>query len=289
MISETININKLRSYANILSNSTFNEIVRQKNYSTLKANINKYDKDIISGQPITYQDYISHIFDSLKLNYRNEYFYKNLIINKILLEKYNLNTTTVLNEFRVNKSIADLVLINGTSRVFEIKTELDNETRLLSQINDYKRVFKEIYVVTHHSLLSRYQEILDKETGLIVLTEDFTLKTIKKSEAHHDLDNLTIFKSLRKSEYSNIIVSHFGCLPKVTDFKFYNACKTLILQIPTNELHDLMVKELKRRTIKEKEIFASPTVPNELKHICFCLDFDKHEYKFLHSVLNRKI
>ena len=87
----------------------------------------------------------------------------------------------------------------------------------------------------------------------------------------------------------NIILTYFGVLPHVTDFKFYSTCKELFLKIPSNELHDLMMHELKRRTVKEKEILASPTVPDELKHICFCLDFDKNEYNVLKSVLNKKI
>lgn len=288
-VQTAVNIDILRSYANILSNSTFNELVRGGDFSYLKIKIDKYDKKVTKNKSLTYQEYFSHIFDSLKVNYRNEYIYKNFIINKILLGKHTFNTTSVLNEFRINKSIADLVLINGTSRVYEIKTELDNEYRLSSQINDYKKVFKEIYVVTHHSLKDKYLTLLRDDIGLIVLTDNYTLKTVRKSEINEDFDNLSILKCLRKSEYTNIILNYFGYIPQVTDFRFYSTCKELFLKIPSYELHDLMMHELKKRSVKEKEILASQIVPEELKHICFCLDFNKNEYNFLNSILRKKI
>lgn len=284
-----VNIDRLRSYASILSNSTFNLIVREKNYNYLKSKIRKYDKDLPNKNSSTYQEYFTYIFNSLLLNYRNEYLYKNLIINEILFKRYNLSTTTVLNEFRINKSIADLVLINGTSRVYEIKTELDNDNRLLSQIDDYKKVFKEIYLVTYHSLADKYWEIIGKDIGLIVLTDNFTLHTIREAEINTDLDNISILKCLRKSEYTSIIMKYFGFLPQVSDFKFYTSCKELFSRIPSQKLHDLMIDELKKRTVREKDILSSPSVPDELKHICFCLDFDKKEYQVLNSVLNRRI
>ncbi|MCB9012417.1 MAG: sce7726 family protein [Bacteroidales bacterium] len=288
-MSINVNIDKLRSYANILSNSTFNGLVRDGDFDYLKAKINKYDKKFAKHNGLSYQEYFSHIFNSLKVNYRNEYIYKNLITKKILLGRHNLNTTVALNEFRINKSIADLVLINGTSKVFEIKTELDNSQRLISQIDDYKKVFKEIYLVTHYSLKDKYSDIIGNEIGLIVLTKNFSLQTIRQPKINTTIDNLSILKCLRKQEYSNIIISYFGSLPQVSDFKFYNACKELFLKIPSDILHDLMMQELKRRTVKEKEILASPAVPDELKHICYCLDFTKSEYKVLNSVLREKI
>ena len=288
-VNLNVNTDRLRSYANILSNSTFNDLVRCEDYDYLKAKIIKYDKKFTKRTEVTYQQYFSYIFNSLKVNYRNEYIYKNLIINKILLGRHSLNTANALNEFRVNKSIADLVLLNGTSVVYEIKTELDSPQRITSQIHDYKKVFKEIYIVTHYSLMEKYSEIIGNEIGIIVLTDKFSLKTIRKPEINKHFDKLTMFKCLRKAEYSNIILSFFGKLPQVSDFKFYNSCMELFLQIPSEMLHDFMLHELKRRTVKEKEILASPDIPNELKHICMCLDFNKREYSTLNKVLKSKI
>lgn len=47
----------------------------------------------------------------------------NVIANKILLGKHSLNTSHMLSEFRVGYNKADVVIINGTSSVYEIKSE----------------------------------------------------------------------------------------------------------------------------------------------------------------------
>ncbi|MBU5889902.1 sce7726 family protein, partial [Vibrio cholerae O1] len=77
---------------------------------------------------------------------RNEYFYKNTLLNKLLLGKHSLNTTTAITEIPINKSKADFILINGKAVVYEIKTGLDSFERLESQIEDYFKAFVNVYV-----------------------------------------------------------------------------------------------------------------------------------------------
>lgn len=54
-----------------------------------------------------------------------------------------------MSEFWVDMSKADSVVLNGTSTVYEIKTEFDNLSRLPQQLTDYSKVFDHINVVTH--------------------------------------------------------------------------------------------------------------------------------------------
>ena len=48
------------------------------------------------------------------------------MLNKLLLGRHSINTTTALTQIPINKSKADFILINGKAVVYEIKTELDN-------------------------------------------------------------------------------------------------------------------------------------------------------------------
>jgi hypothetical protein len=130
---------------------------------------------------------------------------------------------------------------------------------------------------------------LPSDIGIIILTDNFSLKTVRDPIENKNFDNFTILKCLRKNEYSNIILSYYGNLPVTTDFKFYNACKSLFSAIPSDVLHNLMIGELKKRSVKEIEIIASELVPEELKHICLCLDFNQNEYKTLNSFLQKKL
>ncbi len=283
------NPDRIRSYANILSKSTIETMVRKSDYSYIRKKSKKYDKEYLLASKPTFDEYLEYVFFILKHNYRNEYIYKNTIINELLIAKYGLETTIALNEFKTNKSIADLVLLNGSSKVFEIKTELDTPIRLESQINDYKKVFEEIYIVTYHSLVDKYISFIDKEIGIVSLKEDLKLTTVRVANKNSNFDNTAILKCLRKPEYINVLEKHFGFLPKTTDVKFYRACKDLFLKIPSKTLHDLMLVELKKRKIKEEELLTAKSTPDYLKYICYTLDFDQNEYKKLSNILNCKI
>ena len=88
------------------------------------------------------------IFKRLLREYRYEYIYKNAVAKKILLGKHNLNTAFMLTEFRADDCKADTVILNGTSYVYEIKTEMDSFDRLDRQISAYRKVFDYITVIS---------------------------------------------------------------------------------------------------------------------------------------------
>ena len=106
------------------------------------------------------RELISEIYCELKNNYRNEYFYKNTLLNKLLLGVHSVNTTTALTEVAIAKSKADFVLINGKAVVYEIKTELDNLERLSSQVDDYYKAFDHVAVVSYEKNLQQLQKVL---------------------------------------------------------------------------------------------------------------------------------
>ncbi len=281
------NKTELRCYANMFSTTKFGKFVENGDASYIYGKLSKYGID--SSIPVkTIGDYLKYAYSLLLNNYRNEYVYKNLIINKILLGKHSLNTTTILNEFKIGKSIADLVLLNGTSKVFEIKTELDSLNRCHSQMTDYKKVFENIFLVTHISLIEKYVNELDPHIGVIALTENNTLRTIRESIRYtEELDSETMFKCLRKGEYSNIIKSYFGEIPTTTAVKYFSECKELFTQIPVETLHSMMLIELKKRTIREREKFKSDEiVPPELKLLLWNLNYNSTDYEKLASRLN---
>lgn len=233
------------------------------------------------------RELISEIYCELKNNYRNEYFYKNTLLNKLLLGIHSINTTTALTEVAIAKSKADFVLINGKAVVYEIKTELDNLDRLSSQINDYYKAFDHVAVVTYEKNLQQLQKILDcidKPVGIYVLRKNGKLGTIRKPQKYiRDLNKEIIFKILRKNEYEDILVQWYGYLPEVTQFKYYSACKKMFLQIPIEESYLRVLKILKKRMQLEKDDFVK--IPYELKFLAYFMELTHDDYQKLHGFL----
>ena len=236
------------------------------------------------------RELISEIYCELKNNYRDEYFYKNTLLNKLLLGVHSVNTTTALTEIAIAKSKADFVLINGKAVVYEIKTELDNLERLNSQIADYYKAFDHVAVVTYERNLQQLKKVLDnvdKPVGIYVLRKNGKLGTIRKPQRHTgDLNKEIIFKLLRKSEYENIIAQQYGYLPEVTQFKYYSTCKKMFLQIPIEESYLLVLRTLKKRMQLEKEEFVK--IPYELKFLVYFMELSCDDYQKLENFLERQ-
>lgn len=222
----------------------------------------------------TYGELISEIYVYLGKEQRNEYYYKNTLLNKLLVKKHSVNTTTALTQVRVGKSIADFVMINGEGKiyVFEIKSELDNLNRLESQLRDYYKVFSKVTVVVSenefektNNLLSRFSDI-GNFVGIYVLTERNALsERLQKEPSQFDklLIHECIFKLLRKYEYENILKSYFGNIPQSEPVFHFKTCLKQFCEIPILEAQSLTFKELKKRNKITKSDFE--LVQSELK------------------------
>ncbi|MGM0588017.1 MAG: sce7726 family protein [Bacteroidota bacterium] len=237
------------------------------------------------------RDVLESMYSYMLKNYRCEYVYKNFIANKILLGIHSLNTSTLLDEFKIGSSFADLVFVNGSSTVYEIKTELDSPDRLSDQLSDYKKAFGKVYVVTHINEVDKYREIVSGSSiGLIALSRRNHLSRVKEaSNDFTDLDIETMFKCLRKNEYSNILNKYFGYTPDVGNMSYFRESLKMAQKIDTIDFHKLMNVELKKRKPREVSVYDNTELPNSLVKICLSIDPSQEQYNKLFQYLGRGI
>lgn len=217
----------------------------------------------------SYKDLISEIYKYMGKEYRSEYFYKNIMLNKLLMKKHDYKKTIVLTELPIASSKADFIMINGRGIVYEIKTELDNLERLNSQIEDYYKAFKEVIIVTYENNVDKVIEIVPDEVGIMVLTKREALKTVRKSKVVKDfLDINIIFEILRKYEFEEIIKKQGWNLPEVSQFIYYKECRKLISRINVEVLQKEMLLQLKKR-MKIEVVEFSMGMPEELRFLSY--------------------
>lgn len=209
------------------------------------------------------------LYRILKDEYRNEYFYKNTLLNKLLLGVHSINTTTALTELPIAESKADFVLINGKAVVYEIKTELDNLDRLDSQITSYYKAFNHVCILSYESnadtIVRKYK---DTAVGVYVVTQKNTIRRIKEPMKNNE--NLALdamFNMLRKHEYESILSRFYGGLPQVSQFKYYDTCLDLFCELGVDNVYDAVLKELKRRNSVSSDTFFH--IPQSLKALCY--------------------
>jgi hypothetical protein len=272
-------LNRLFTY------NTFMGVINNENNSLYESCINTYLKEEYYSNN---SDIVNAIYNYLKKNYRNEYFYKNTLINKLLLGKYSTNTTTALTEIPINKSKADFILINGKAVVYEIKTGLDTFERLDNQIIDYYKAFKYVTVLTCESNYYKLSKLLEgSSVGISILTDRNTISVRKNPiENNKFLDYLTIFKILRKREYENIIIKHYGKLPSVAQVALYKECFNLFSKIEIEKMYNYFLNEIRSRNMINKTEFQK--VPYELKFLMYFSNQKNKEYKNLFGFLSNK-
>lgn len=256
--------------------------------SILDRCINKYKHDF---NEYDNKAAISYLYKYSGKEYRNEYFYKNTLLNKLLIGRHSLNTTTALAELNIGNSKADFVLINGKAVVYEIKTELDNLDRLDNQIKDYYKAFDHVCIVTSKKHLNKVMEKYDNTTvGICVLTERDTISTKKKAvENRADLEHNSIFKMLRKKEFEFILSEYYGSLPKTNQFVYYRECLKLFERIPIEYVYKKTLIILKRRVrVANQEKFLND-IPYELKTLVYFSEYKEIEYDKLIKFLNNQI
>ena len=279
--------NKLSILNRMFSRSTFRHVIDTGFDETYASVIKRY---VQNNEGRSNRELISEIYSKLGNDYRNEYFYKNTLLNKLLLGVHSVNTTTALTEIPIGRAKADFVLINGKAVVYEIKTELDNLDRLKGQINEYYKAFDHVAVVTYPEKLNELQEKLsdlDKPVGIYVLQKNGRLKPVRKPERYvGDINKEIIFKIMRKQEYENIILTKYKQLPVTTQFKYYKTCKKILIELTLDELYPLFLKELKKRTLLVRDEFEK--VPYELKFLAYFMELKERDYYNLESFLHRQ-
>lgn len=262
----------------------FQDLINNKENSVYTSCVERYTNNT---KDLKQKQLISYLYKYMSKKYRNEYYYKNTLLNKLLLGKHSLNTTTALAELPIHNSKADLVLINGKGTVYEIKTELDNFDRLENQLGDYYKAFNRVCVVTSEANYDKVDDKLKNTTvGICVLTDKNTINIKKEPiESTKFLSHTSIFKVLRKKEYENIVQMHYGDLPKVPQVHYFKECLRLFTKIEINQAQRYMLRELKKRNIEEKEAFLE--VPYELKYLVYFSKFKSKDYFLLNQFLNK--
>lgn len=281
------NIETLREWSRLFSPPIFKNIVTEKESAFFDAKIESQLKNF--SKQTSNLDLIKSFYRILEKNYRCEYIYKNTLFNAILKEN-GLKSTLTLNEFKIGKSIADLVLLNGSAQIYEIKTELDSLDKLEKQIEDYLKFANKIHIVADDAHLAQLQTAYkDSTIGIVLLNNKNRLETIKEAESDtrfFDFD--TLFKVLRKQEYLDLTMCNFSYIPDVPNTRIYRCCYELLSKVDIEKFQKQVIAKLKERSIQNPKKLMSRKTPKELKYICNSLDLNEKEYEVLYDFLNTK-
>lgn len=279
-------ISQLRDYSSLFSRSQVLAWLKN-DLSSINFKIERYDEIWLNKHNSTYLDYLKYIYSILANHYQNEYIFKNEFLNNWLRKELGEKNSQIFSEFRVGNSIADLVMFNGCSKIFEIKTELDSDSRLTLQLQNYEKVFNQIFLIIPLSKLNSYEK---KDTSIGLITYDPKSKdafsVYRNAKPNFDIAPSVIMSILHTNEYKSIVSMYYGSLPQMTSFNQFKICSDLIFDIPKESLNKLFIDEMKKRSSSDA---LSSTTYKEFNQLFLALRMNRDSKSKMIEILKTSI
>lgn len=218
--------------------------------------------------------------------FRHEYAYKAALAHKVLLGTHSLNTASMMTEFRVGRCKADVVILNGTGTVYEIKSERDSLRRLEGQIDEYRKVFASVNVIVGGNHLASVLDAVPSDVGVQTLSGRYQISEIRAAKDVPSRTNAASIFDVVTAREAGLILRDLGFdLPNVPNTLRYHAYLEVFRSIPSAQAHCAMVKVLKKtRALTHLAPFIQE-LPISLQSIALSTKMSKVEFNNLVSVL----
>ncbi|WP_099823129.1 sce7726 family protein [Tatumella sp. OPLPL6] len=238
--------------------------------------------------PLKVENVFELALKTLLKNYKNEYIFKNTIINKILCKKNKKSSTTILSEFRVGDNKADLVIVNGHSVCYEIKTRYDSLKRLPDQLSSYTKIFDKVYVVCDEYFKDEILNIIPSNVGVFEFTHRGALREIKKAKVNiQPISYETMIDSLRMEEYKFIAECLTTRKVESRNIHIFNDCLEIFKESDPEKLRKYFRESLKK--FRGLDIDYISSVPNSLVNSAISYRMPKTKRNSLLEILKLDI
>lgn len=218
----------------------------------------------------TLADAFEHGHTVMAQHYRGEYYFKNEIINKLIFGRHSPRTASAIMELPAGRSIADVVVFNGTSTAYEIKTDRDSFERLESQLQDYSEAFAHVYVVTSIERSKSAERILPSHVGILGLRKNGRLSEVRPAD--EDLARLScerLAAILRQDELLQILRRTLEYERDTTPARLRNRTTALFCSLPIEVAQAEAVRELRQRGCQRAPVAS--VVPKSLRALAYAV------------------
>jgi hypothetical protein len=196
----------------------------------------------------------------------------------------------VLTEFRVDDCKADLAILNGTSTVYEVKSERDSLSRLERQINAYARVFARVYVVAAEIHLDTVLDIVPETVGVMRLNERFQISIVREaSDSVDETSPASIFDAIRTEEARMILSSLGISLPSVPNTQLSSVLREQFMKLEPRQAHKGMVEVLKktRNQVRLSDLLSQ--LPTSLQTAALAVPLRRLDHARLITAINTRL
>jgi hypothetical protein len=239
---------QLSALTRLFSAAVFREMAKKGRSGLFRRLVEQADLIARADPRATVGDTFDSAFEILKVaGHRDEYIYRAAISQQVLMGTHSLRTASMLSEFRAGSCKADLVILNGTATVYEIKSERDSLARLANQVENYKRVFAEVNVIASEGHVEGVLATVPDDVGVLCLSKHYQIEPVREAfDCPARICPVTVFESLRTAEAVTILRAMSVKVPVVPNTQRHAAMRDLFATLDPAALHVEMVRTLKR-------------------------------------------
>lgn len=289
---DVLNPTQLSALSRMFSSSVISEIAKKGQsplFSRLLSEASVFEFD--DADNVTIGDAFDTAFSLLRRSgLRNEYVYRSALIRNVLLGRHSLRTASMLTEFRIGSSKADMIILNGCGTVYEIKSDRDSLARLESQIENYRKAFSKIYVIAGTAHIQDILEKTSEDVGVMSLVRWNRISIVREANENTDyICTATIFDSLRLSEAIDILNELNIDIPDLPNTLMRNAIRGIFTKLNPIDVQNCMIKTLKRTRNLAPLSTLIANLPSALQSIALMVQLRSKDRDRLVETLNKPL
>jgi hypothetical protein len=199
----------------VIENKLFN--ILAKKYNTLDYSPRLVELLRSVYPSMDFEDYSKYdlhrlLNDTLFENYNGE----EILKYKLSQKYFNRKDIVAAFEIRVNNSRADFLTINGHTRSYEIKSELDNLSKFSKQAADYMLAFEYNYLIIDERHTEKARELMPQSFGLWTY-KNGNYKREKGAKLNEAMNPEVQLKLLTKKERAFNFLNTGGNIKEILD------------------------------------------------------------------------
>ncbi|MEP7765025.1 sce7726 family protein [Sanguibacter sp. 25GB23B1] len=199
---------------------------------------------------------------------RREYYFKNLIVSRMIFGRHSPRTAAALLELRAGRSIADVVILNGTSTAYEIKTDFDDFTRLPAQISDYAKAFERVCVVVSSNRAQAAAAATPEWVGVTSVNRRGQMTEVRAARGGlARITHRSLFGLLHRSEVLEVLAQSAGYEIDAPPARLWSRTLDVFSSLPIQDVQQGAVAQLALRGKRAASLAGS--VPHSLRALAY--------------------
>lgn len=228
------------------------------------------DAGLLDRTSPSLRDLADALFEGLRRHCRVEYLFKSVALQRVLYGRHSPHTTAFFFELPIGDARADIVVVNGTGRVLEIKTSRDDLSRLEQQLSEYSSCFGEVAVFVEAPSAQAVLDATADNVGVVSLSaRNFMSWHRMPSETHQGFQHEQLFRLLRKGEVPRLLAELGLREPDTDPMYWWSACLERFHEVPVVSGAKCVHAVLKRRPDTRKRDAACQGLPKSIWALVF--------------------